>query len=31
MPITAAEFDAQIKREIEDSIALVKAAGIKVN
>ena len=31
MPITAAEFDAQIKKEIEESIALVKAAGIKVN
>jgi len=31
MPMTAAEFDAQIKREIEESIALVKAAGIKVN
>jgi len=31
MPITAAEFDAQIKKEIADSIALVKAAGIKVN
>ena len=29
--MTAAEFDAQIKREIEESIALVKAAGIKVN
>jgi tripartite-type tricarboxylate transporter receptor subunit TctC len=31
MPITAAEFDAQIKKEIVESIALVKAAGIKVN
>ena len=31
MPITAAEFDAQIKREIADSMTLVKAAGIKVN
>jgi len=31
MPITAAEFDAQIKKEIAESIALVKAAGIKVN
>jgi tripartite-type tricarboxylate transporter receptor subunit TctC len=31
MPITASEFDAQIKREVADSIALVKAAGIKVN
>jgi len=31
MPITSAEFDAQIRKEIEESIALVKAAGIKVN
>jgi tripartite-type tricarboxylate transporter receptor subunit TctC len=31
MPVSAAEFDAQIKKEIADSIALVKAAGIKVN
>jgi tripartite-type tricarboxylate transporter receptor subunit TctC len=31
MPITASAFDAQIKKEVEDSIALVKAAGIKVN
>ena len=31
MPITAAEFDAQIKREIAGSMTLVKAAGIKVN
>jgi tripartite-type tricarboxylate transporter receptor subunit TctC len=31
MPITAAEFDALIKKEIAESIALVKAAGIKVN
>jgi len=31
MPITAAAFEAQIKKEIEESIALVKAAGIKVN
>jgi tripartite-type tricarboxylate transporter receptor subunit TctC len=31
MPITAAEFDTQIKKEIAESIALVKAAGIKVN
>jgi tripartite-type tricarboxylate transporter receptor subunit TctC len=31
MPVTSAEFDAQIKREIADSIALVKAANIKVN
>ncbi len=31
MPITPAEFDALIKKEIDESIALVKAAGIKVN
>jgi tripartite-type tricarboxylate transporter receptor subunit TctC len=31
MPITAAAFDAQIKQEIADNIALVKAANIKVN
>jgi tripartite-type tricarboxylate transporter receptor subunit TctC len=31
MPVTSAEFDAQIKQEIADSIALVKAANIKVN
>jgi len=31
MPISAAEFDAQIRKEIAESIALVKAAGIKVN
>jgi tripartite-type tricarboxylate transporter receptor subunit TctC len=31
MPITAAEFDALIRKEIDESIALVKAAGIKVN
>ena len=31
MPITAAEFDVLIKKEIAESIALVKAAGIKVN
>jgi tripartite-type tricarboxylate transporter receptor subunit TctC len=31
MPITPAEFDAQIRKEIAESIALVKAAGIKVN
>jgi tripartite-type tricarboxylate transporter receptor subunit TctC len=31
MPVTSAEFDAQIKLEIADSIALVKAANIKVN
>lgn len=31
MPITPAEFDALIRKEIEENIALVKAAGIKVN
>ena len=31
MMISAAEFDAQINKEIAESIALVKAAGIKVN
>ncbi|MDO9412588.1 MAG: tripartite tricarboxylate transporter substrate binding protein [Pseudolabrys sp.] len=31
MPLTAAEFDALIKKEIDDNFALVKAAGIKVN
>jgi tripartite-type tricarboxylate transporter receptor subunit TctC len=31
MPITPAEFDALIRKEIAESIALVKAAGIKVN
>jgi tripartite-type tricarboxylate transporter receptor subunit TctC len=31
MPIAPAAFDAQIRKEIEENIALVKAAGIKVN
>jgi tripartite-type tricarboxylate transporter receptor subunit TctC len=31
MPVTPAEFDAIVKAEIEATIALVKAAGIKVN
>ncbi len=31
MPIASAEFDALIRKEIGESIALVKAAGIKVN
>jgi tripartite-type tricarboxylate transporter receptor subunit TctC len=31
MPITPAEFDALVRKEIDESIALVKAAGIKVN
>jgi tripartite-type tricarboxylate transporter receptor subunit TctC len=31
MPLTPAEFDALIKREIAANIALVKAAGLKFN
>jgi tripartite-type tricarboxylate transporter receptor subunit TctC len=31
MPITPAAFDALIRKEIEENIALVRAAGIKVN
>ena len=31
MPMTPAEFDALISKEIEENIALVKAAGIKFN
>lgn len=31
MPLTSAQFDALIKKEIDDNIELVKAAGIKVN
>jgi tripartite-type tricarboxylate transporter receptor subunit TctC len=31
MPITPAEFDALINKEIAENIALVKAAGIKTN
>ena len=31
MPITPGEFDSLIRKEIAESIALVKAAGIKVN
>jgi tripartite-type tricarboxylate transporter receptor subunit TctC len=31
MPMTSAEFDALIKKEIETNIALVKAAGLKFN
>jgi tripartite-type tricarboxylate transporter receptor subunit TctC len=31
MPITPAAFDALIRKEIDENIALVKAAGIKVN
>ena len=31
MPLTPAQFDALVKREIEQNTQLVKAAGIKVN
>ena len=31
MPMTSAEFDALIKKEIAANIALVKAAGLKFN
>ena len=31
MPLSPAEFDALIKKEIEINIALVKAAGLKFN
>jgi len=31
MPLTPAEFDALIKKEIDINVALVKAAGIKFN
>ena len=31
MPLTPAEFDALIKQEIKNNIALVKAAGLKFN
>ena len=31
MPMTSAEFDALIKKEIVANIALVKAAGLKFN
>jgi tripartite-type tricarboxylate transporter receptor subunit TctC len=31
MPLTPAEFDALIKKEIQTNIALVKAAGLKFN
>jgi tripartite-type tricarboxylate transporter receptor subunit TctC len=31
MPLTSAQFDALVKREIETNTQLVKAAGIKVN
>jgi tripartite-type tricarboxylate transporter receptor subunit TctC len=31
MPVTPAEFDAQIKAEIESNLTLVKTAGLKLN
>jgi tripartite-type tricarboxylate transporter receptor subunit TctC len=31
MPLTPAEFDALIKKEIDSNIALVKASGVKLN
>ena len=31
MPVTAAQFDALVRQEIEVNTQLVKAAGIKVN
>jgi len=31
MPLSPAEFDALIKKEVVANIALVKAAGIKIN
>ena len=31
MPMTSAEFDALIKKEIDTNIALVKAANLKFN
>ena len=31
LPLTPAEFDALIKKEIDVNIALVKAAGLKFN
>jgi tripartite-type tricarboxylate transporter receptor subunit TctC len=31
MPLTPAQFDALVKKEIEINIALVKAAGLKFN
>jgi tripartite-type tricarboxylate transporter receptor subunit TctC len=31
MPLTPAEFDALIKEEIENNIALVKVTGAKLN
>ena len=31
MPLSSADFDALIRKEIETNIALVKAAGLKFN
>ena len=31
MPLSSAEFDALVKKEIDTNIALVKAAGLKFN
>jgi tripartite-type tricarboxylate transporter receptor subunit TctC len=31
MPMTSAEFDELIKKEVTANIALVKAAGLKFN
>jgi tripartite-type tricarboxylate transporter receptor subunit TctC len=31
MPLTPAEFDAMIAKEIQTNIALAKAAGLKFN
>jgi tripartite-type tricarboxylate transporter receptor subunit TctC len=31
LPLTSAEFDALVKKEVEINIALAKAAGLKFN
>jgi len=31
MPLTPAEYDALIKKEVADNIALVKTTGMKIN
>jgi tripartite-type tricarboxylate transporter receptor subunit TctC len=31
MPLTPAEFDAMIAKEVKNNIALVKALGLKFN
>jgi hypothetical protein len=31
MPLSTAEYNALIKKEIESNLALVKAAGLKFN